>query len=194
MTGPTSSRPGPCSVFGPWESFPTTRPSRCSTPWRSGTDDDYLLVLQHPHVFTLGAHADPSHVLTDPASVGATLEQTDRGGDVDLPRSRTACGLPDRLGAGRLVGGAGARPPPRAGRHRHVGRHRVARSDAVWTGTQACGSTPTARHRGRSPPSACAPCAALRARGARCTAWPSTSSVTSPCSVTSFRAALPTGR
>jgi lipoic acid synthetase len=46
------------------------------------SDDDYLLVLQHPHVFTLGAHADPAHVLTDPASVGATLEQTDRGGDV----------------------------------------------------------------------------------------------------------------
>jgi lipoyl synthase len=45
-------------------------------------DDDYLLALQHPHVFTLGVHADPSHVLVDPASVGATLEQTNRGGDV----------------------------------------------------------------------------------------------------------------
>ena len=47
-----------------------------------GAGDDYLLVLQHPHVFTLGVHADPSHVLTDPTSVGATLERTDRGGDV----------------------------------------------------------------------------------------------------------------
>ncbi len=47
-----------------------------------GADDDYLLVLQHPHVFTLGVHADPSHVLVDPESVGATLEKTDRGGDV----------------------------------------------------------------------------------------------------------------
>jgi lipoic acid synthetase len=46
------------------------------------SDDDYLLVLQHPHVFTLGPHADRSHVLTDPASVGVTLEETDRGGDV----------------------------------------------------------------------------------------------------------------
>jgi lipoic acid synthetase len=45
-------------------------------------DDDYLLVLQHPHVFTLGPHADRAHVLTDPASVGAALEETDRGGDV----------------------------------------------------------------------------------------------------------------
>jgi lipoic acid synthetase len=48
----------------------------------SGTDDDYLLVLQHPHVFTMGAHGNPDHVLIDPASVGATLEWTDRGGDV----------------------------------------------------------------------------------------------------------------
>lgn len=45
-------------------------------------DDDYLLLLQHPHVYTLGAHADGRHVLVDPASVGATVERTDRGGDV----------------------------------------------------------------------------------------------------------------
>jgi len=47
-----------------------------------GTADDYLLILQHPHVYTLGAHADRAHVLVDPESVGAALEQTDRGGDV----------------------------------------------------------------------------------------------------------------
>ena len=44
--------------------------------------DDYLLVLQHPHTYTLGAHADERHVLVDPAAVGAVLERTDRGGDV----------------------------------------------------------------------------------------------------------------
>jgi lipoic acid synthetase len=48
----------------------------------TNTDNDYLLVLQHPHVYTLGAHADRAHVLVDPASVGATLEEADRGGDV----------------------------------------------------------------------------------------------------------------
>jgi lipoyl synthase len=48
---------------------------------RSSTDD-YFLVLQHPHVFTLGVHGDPSHILTDPGTVGATVAQTDRGGDV----------------------------------------------------------------------------------------------------------------
>ena len=44
--------------------------------------DDYLLVLQHPHTYTLGAHAEERHVLVDPALVGAVLERTDRGGDV----------------------------------------------------------------------------------------------------------------
>ena len=44
--------------------------------------DDYLLLLEHPHTYTLGVHADPAHVLRDPASVGATLFRTDRGGDV----------------------------------------------------------------------------------------------------------------
>ncbi len=48
---------------------------------RRGTDD-YLLLLEHPHVYTLGVRADPAHVLRDPASVGATLVRTDRGGDV----------------------------------------------------------------------------------------------------------------
>src|SRR5579872_2836578 len=44
--------------------------------------DDYLLLLEHPHVYTLGVRADPAHVLVDPASVGADLEHADRGGDV----------------------------------------------------------------------------------------------------------------
>jgi lipoyl synthase len=44
--------------------------------------DDYLLVLEHPPVFTLGVRADPAHVLVDPASVGARLVRTNRGGDV----------------------------------------------------------------------------------------------------------------
>jgi lipoic acid synthetase len=44
--------------------------------------DDYLLLLEHPHVYTLGVRADPAHILHDPASVGATVFRTDRGGDV----------------------------------------------------------------------------------------------------------------
>ncbi|HEY5026389.1 MAG TPA: lipoyl synthase [Acidimicrobiales bacterium] len=44
--------------------------------------DDHLLILEHPHVFTLGVHADRSHVLVDPTTVGADLVMSDRGGDV----------------------------------------------------------------------------------------------------------------
>ena len=44
--------------------------------------DDYLLLLEHPHVYTLGSSADPEHVLVPPASVGADLVRADRGGDV----------------------------------------------------------------------------------------------------------------
>ena len=47
---------------------------------RSG--DDYLLLLEHPHVYTLGRTAKAEHVLVPPATVGATLEEVDRGGDV----------------------------------------------------------------------------------------------------------------
>jgi lipoic acid synthetase len=46
------------------------------------TDEQYLLLLEHPHVYTLGSKADLTHVLVDPASVGAELLHVDRGGDV----------------------------------------------------------------------------------------------------------------
>ncbi len=44
--------------------------------------DDYLLLLEHPHVYTLGTRADLAHVLVPAASVGAELVRVDRGGDV----------------------------------------------------------------------------------------------------------------
>ena len=44
--------------------------------------DDHLLLLEHPHVYTLGTTAQVEHVLASPASVGAELVRTDRGGDV----------------------------------------------------------------------------------------------------------------
>jgi len=48
-----------------------------------GSDSrDYLLLLEHPHVYTMGSAAKPEHVLVDPASVGADLLTADRGGDV----------------------------------------------------------------------------------------------------------------
>jgi len=45
-------------------------------------DADYLLLQEHPHVYTLGSSAKAEHVLRDPASVGAQLVEADRGGDV----------------------------------------------------------------------------------------------------------------
>src|SRR5204862_1215928 len=42
----------------------------------------HLLLLEDPRVYTLGVRADLAHVLVPPASVGAELVRTDRGGDV----------------------------------------------------------------------------------------------------------------
>ncbi len=43
---------------------------------------NHLLLLEHPHTYTLGVRADASNVLVDPVSVGADLVDVDRGGDV----------------------------------------------------------------------------------------------------------------
>ncbi|ACU53669.1 lipoic acid synthetase [Acidimicrobium ferrooxidans DSM 10331] len=42
----------------------------------------WLLLLEHPHTYTMGVRAKREHVLVDPADVGARLVWTDRGGDV----------------------------------------------------------------------------------------------------------------
>ena len=47
-----------------------------------GSADDYLLLQEHPHVYTLGSRADLTNVLVPPESVGAALVRADRGGDV----------------------------------------------------------------------------------------------------------------
>lgn len=49
--------------------------------WATGSDD-WLLLLEHPHTFTMGVRAKAEHVLVDPATVGAELVRADRGGDV----------------------------------------------------------------------------------------------------------------
>jgi lipoic acid synthetase len=45
-------------------------------------NEQYLLLQEHPHVYTLGSSAKLEHVLRDPHSVGAELVRADRGGDV----------------------------------------------------------------------------------------------------------------
>jgi lipoic acid synthetase len=59
-----------------------------------GSSDDYLLLVEHPAVYTLGRHADVDHVLVDPASVGAELIPVDRGGDVTFHGPGQLVGYP----------------------------------------------------------------------------------------------------
>jgi lipoyl(octanoyl) transferase len=52
---------------------------------KAGTIPDTLLLLEHPHVYTLGRNADPKNILVSRewlASRGAQVFTTDRGGDV----------------------------------------------------------------------------------------------------------------
>ena len=71
--------------------------------FRHGTAN-HLLLLEHPHVFTHGPHADLStNVLVDPAHVGAELVGVNRGGDVTYH------------GPGQLVGYPILSLPPKHG-------------------------------------------------------------------------------
>ena len=68
--------------------------------------DDHLLLLEHPHVYTLGVRADMRHVLVPPAEVGADMVRTDRGGDVTYHGPGQLVGypivsLPPKRGGGR---------------------------------------------------------------------------------------------
>ncbi len=67
--------------------------------------EDHLLLLEHPHVYTLGVHADLRHVLVPPASVGADLVRTDRGGDVTYHGPGQLVGYPILTVPGRRGGG-----------------------------------------------------------------------------------------
>ncbi len=66
---------------------------------------NHLLLLEHPHVYTLGVRADPAHVLVEPASVGAELVRTDRGGDVTYHGPGQLVGYPVLALPGKRGGG-----------------------------------------------------------------------------------------
>ncbi len=49
------------------------------------TSDDYLLLVEHPHTYTVGRNGDGSNLLIDEdgvAAMGAAVHHVDRGGDV----------------------------------------------------------------------------------------------------------------
>jgi len=64
-----------------------------------------LLLLEHPHVFTMGVRSDPAHLLVDPDTVGADLERADRGGDVTYHGPGQLVGYPVRTVPGKRGGG-----------------------------------------------------------------------------------------
>jgi lipoic acid synthetase len=55
---------------------------------------DWLLLLEHQPVYTMGVHASLDHVLVRPATVGAELVRTNRGGDVTYHGPGQVTGYP----------------------------------------------------------------------------------------------------
>ena len=154
--------------------------------------DDWLLLLEHPHVYTLGRAGRPDHVLVDPADgrapswcapTGAATSPTTGPASWSAIRSSR---VPGKRGGGMADTVA----------YVHVGRaaaHRRARRPRAWpapvasTATRACGSSPTGPTPARSPPSACASAAGRSMHGFALNVDPTWRS-----STTSSRAASPT--
>ena len=65
----------------------------------------YLLLLEHPHVFTLGVRGDTSNILVNPSDIGADLVKTNRGGDVTYHGPGQLVGYPILNLAGKRGGG-----------------------------------------------------------------------------------------
>ena len=92
--------------------------------------DDWLLLLEHPPVYTLGVRADLGNLLVPPAEVGAELVRADRGGDVTYHGPGQLVGYPVLTVAGKRGGGATRRrgaPIDRRQRHRRPSARRRGR-------------------------------------------------------------------
>ena len=129
---------------------------RCSSTAR----DDHLLLLEHPHVYTLGVRADlepragrpgvgrrragarPTAAATSPTTGPASSSATR---SCRVPASGPAAWPTPCLRARRRAAASSTRSPTSA-----------CPAPAGSTATRACGSTPTGPTRARSAPSACA--------------------------------------
>src|SRR5205814_10201759 len=69
--------------------------------------DDHLLLLEHPHVYTLGVPADMANLPVPPAEVGAEVVRADRGGDVTYHGPGQLVGYPILTVPGKRGGGMG---------------------------------------------------------------------------------------
>jgi lipoic acid synthetase len=61
----------------------------------TGTDD-WLLLCEHPHVYTLGRRTDPANLLAGVEASGAAVRNVDRGGDVTYHGPGQLVGYPIR--------------------------------------------------------------------------------------------------
>ena len=67
--------------------------------------NDYLLLLEHNPVFTLGTRATTDNLLVDPAEFGAELIEANRGGDITWHGPGQLVGYPILSVAGKRGGG-----------------------------------------------------------------------------------------
>ena len=64
--------------------------------WHAHPGGDWLMLCEHPHVYTLGVRTDPANVLPGVATSGAEVVRTDRGGDVTYHGPGQLVGYPLR--------------------------------------------------------------------------------------------------
>ena len=67
--------------------------------------DDHLLLLEHPHVVTLGRRGRRQHLLVDVEALGGSVVETDRGGEVTYHGPGQLVGYPILTVPGRRGGG-----------------------------------------------------------------------------------------
>ena len=67
--------------------------------------DDHLLMLEHPHVVTLGRRGRREHLLVDVEALGGSVVETDRGGEVTYHGPGQLVGYPILTVPGRRGGG-----------------------------------------------------------------------------------------
>ena len=69
------------------------------------SNDDHLLLLEHPHVVTLGRRGRREHLLVDVEALGGSVVETDRGGEVTYHGPGQLVGYPILTVPGRRGGG-----------------------------------------------------------------------------------------